>query len=208
MQPIDDPVFVTPWCELPPTPDALRAECVRLRSHIFDRAAEALPALSNSTANFAALLKGEATGFMLPRIERLFLAARAIGVPCAPQFDGEPRTALAAVDALDSILAALNAPTPPAVVDPAPGGAAKKDRKGIGGKPPLSEHKANLYEVILSNRKPNERPSDLLNRIRHDRDIMDLAKAIGVKVDGKLVKRILDWDAKRRNRADKPKNSE
>ncbi len=103
---------------LPSTLTELLAECEKRREQILAAMRSGQPALPGSLDSFAALLKGEKHGFLLPPLSRLFDAAIALGLGDAPAFSEDPQTGRDTLAALDGLLAwcrAKRGPSPSSV---------------------------------------------------------------------------------------------
>ncbi|HEY7308394.1 MAG TPA: hypothetical protein VH643_03425 [Gemmataceae bacterium] len=171
----------TPRNVLPSTLDTLRAECEAHRHRIVEAMRQGQRFYPFTNANYAARLKGDAHGHLLPSLEPLWHAAAALDLNGTPSFPGEPQTALEAVAALDSLLAAIGG-TAPAPTD----SSVKKKPKRRGGRPRL-EHsnrlKAQLYERIRKEREqhPGEPQTELAARLRADKDLVEMGRRGGVE---------------------------
>jgi hypothetical protein len=70
---------------------------------------------------------------------------------------------------------------------------AAKGKKKRGGKPSLKESDAlfKLYERIRQVHRPGKRYSDAVDRLKAEKDFLELVKEAGVKLDTKLVRRAI-----------------
>lgn len=88
----------------PSTLAALLLECERHRVHILTAMKEGHEFYAYTGANFAALLTGHKTGYLLPPFSRLFNAAVALDLGEVPAFTSEPQTGRDAVALLDALI--------------------------------------------------------------------------------------------------------
>lgn len=186
---------------LPSTPDALRTECEMQRVRIIEAMRQGQRFYPCTNANFAALLKGNTHGHLLPSFERLWHAATALDIKNLPSYPGEPQTALEAVADLDSLLAVLAAPTPPVADDPSANSGTKAEPKRRGGRRRLEQSnplKTSAYEYIRRARWPDEPYTDLANRLKHDEDFMDMARGAGVtRITYKTIRNAIEHEKQR-----------
>lgn len=188
---------------LPSTPAALLAECKSHRARIVEAMRQGQRFHPSTDANLAALLKGDVRGFLLPSFERLWHSAVALDVPNLPAFYGEPQAAMQAIAALDSLLGALAA----VMGSERPAIEAKRQPNRRGGRRPLETSnplKASVYAFIRNERRPGERYTDLANRLKHDKDFVDMAKSAGVtKINYTLVRNAIEHASQRERAARK-----
>lgn len=102
----------------PPTTVAtLLAECEEHRRRIVDAIREGQRFYPGTNAHYAAIVKGEKTGFLPPSFGRLFDAALALDLGNAPAFPGEPQTGRDAIASLDALTAWCQSKQQPASAD-------------------------------------------------------------------------------------------
>jgi len=191
-----------PLNPLPSTIPALLAECEKHRGRIVKAMRDGLRFLPYTDANFVAIIKGKAHGFPLPSFGRLFDAAVALDLGDAPALSGEPRTGRDAVAVLDVVIAWCRAKqelSPPAGSELAAEQPAVRS-KHRGGKKRLEDSdplRANFYALICRRHEHGRRSSDVAERLKSDKDVVDLAKRVGLPINSKTIRNAVAWDRQR-----------